>query len=96
MYRCLREAEHRSTAFIPYWQVPGLAGPNSPLEGQRKFASDLELLNAKLDECIAKVRAAVSTSLLLLFLLFASRKAEGRASGTRGLWRCSCPHAGEA
>mmetsp|Transcript_18846 Transcript_18846/g.38802 ORF Transcript_18846/g.38802 Transcript_18846/m.38802 type:complete len:641 (+) Transcript_18846:144-2066(+) len=54
VYRCLREAEHRSTAFIPYWQIPGLAGENSPLEGQRKFAEDLGLLNSKLDECIAK------------------------------------------
>mmetsp|Transcript_15462 Transcript_15462/g.36082 ORF Transcript_15462/g.36082 Transcript_15462/m.36082 type:complete len:408 (+) Transcript_15462:270-1493(+) len=54
VYRCLREAEHRSTAFIPYWQIPGLAGPKSPLEGQRMFAQDLDLLNSKLDECIAK------------------------------------------
>ena len=54
VYRCLREAEHRSTAFIPYWQIPGLSGEGSPLEGQRKFAQDLQLLNSKLDECIAK------------------------------------------
>lgn len=54
VYRCLREAEHRSTAFIPYWQIPGLAGANSPLLGQRMFAEDLGLLNGKLDECIAK------------------------------------------
>ena len=53
VYRCLREAEHRSTAFIPYWKVPGLAGARSPLQGQRRFAEDLALLNRKLDECIA-------------------------------------------
>ena len=52
--RCLREAEHRSTAFIPYWQIPGMSGEGSPLEGQRKFAVDLKLLNGKLDDCIAK------------------------------------------
>ena len=54
VYRCLREAEHRSTAFIPYWQIPGMSGEGSPLEGQRKFAADLKLLNGKLDDCIAK------------------------------------------
>jgi hypothetical protein len=45
VYRCLREAEHRSTAFVPYWQIPGLAGARSPLLGQRMFAQDLALLN---------------------------------------------------
>lgn len=54
VYRCLREAEHRSTAFIPYWTVPGLSGKYSLLEGQRTFARDLELLNGKLNDCIEK------------------------------------------
>ena len=53
VYHCLREADHRATAFIPYWQIPGLAGEASPLEGQRKFAQYLRLLNSKLDCYIA-------------------------------------------
>lgn len=55
VYRVLREAEHRSTAFIPYWEIPGMSGKGSPLEGQRLFASDLEMLNSKLDDCISEV-----------------------------------------
>jgi len=55
VYRCLREAEHRSTAFIPYWQIPGLSGPSSPLLGQRMFAQDLNLLNGKRCTIFARV-----------------------------------------
>lgn len=55
VYRTLREAEHRSTAFIPYWMLPGFSGEGAVLEGQREFARDLKLLDLKLDECINKV-----------------------------------------
>lgn len=54
VYRTLREAEHRSTAFIPYWMLPGFSGEGAVLEGQREFARDLKLLDTKLDECIEK------------------------------------------
>lgn len=54
VYRTLREAEHRSTAFIPYWLLPGLGGPESILPAQREFWADLGLLDTKLDECINK------------------------------------------
>mmetsp|Transcript_61332 Transcript_61332/g.168352 ORF Transcript_61332/g.168352 Transcript_61332/m.168352 type:complete len:412 (+) Transcript_61332:170-1405(+) len=54
VYRTLREAEHRSTAFIPYWMLPGFSGEGAVLEGQREFARDLKLLDLKLDECINK------------------------------------------
>lgn len=64
VYRTLREAEHRSTAFIPYWLLPGLGGANSLLAGQREFHADLALLDETLDACIRKaLETKVETSL---------------------------------
>lgn len=49
VYRCLAEAERRTTAFLPFWLIPGARWL---LPSQRAFADDLALLNAKLDELI--------------------------------------------
>jgi len=50
VYRCLVEAERRTTAFLPFWQIPGA---DLVLPSQREFKRDLALLNAKLDDLVA-------------------------------------------
>ena len=45
----LKEAEHRSTFYIPYWNLP-LAGVLVPR--QRRFRADLAVINACLDGLI--------------------------------------------
>jgi len=54
----LREAEHRSTFYFPYWKIPGL-GAEWPIPAlvprQRKFQQDMQLLNSVLDELILNV-----------------------------------------
>ncbi|KAH8053346.1 cytochrome p450 [Aureococcus anophagefferens] len=50
VYRCLIEAEKRTTAFIPFWLIPGAQF----LPSQVAFKNDLDLLNAKLDELVAQ------------------------------------------
>ena len=54
----LREAEHRSTFYFPYWKIPGL-GAEWPIPAlvprQRKFQEDMKLLNSVLDELILNV-----------------------------------------
>ena len=54
----LREAEHRSTFYLPYWKIPGL-GAEWPIPAivprQRKFQQDMALLNGVLDELILNV-----------------------------------------
>lgn len=49
VYGVLKEAEHRSTFYIPYWKVP-LARALVPR--QRKFAADLAVINECLDGLI--------------------------------------------
>ncbi|KAG5178640.1 cytochrome P450 [Tribonema minus] len=51
VYRVLREAEHRSASFIPYWKLPFAS---RLLPSQAEFKHDLKLLNDVLDELIAK------------------------------------------
>ena len=54
----LREAEHRSTFYIPYWKIPFL-GAEWPVPAlvprQRKFQQDMALLNSVLDKLILNV-----------------------------------------
>jgi cytochrome P450 len=57
VYGVLKEAEHRSTFYIPYWNLP-LAEVLVPR--QRKFRADLKVLNAALDELIATAKATRS------------------------------------
>ena len=43
-YACLKEAEHRSTFLLPYWNVPFLGqGKFSVVPRQREFAAHLEV-----------------------------------------------------
>jgi len=49
VYRCLVEAERRTTAFIPFWLLPGA----HLLPSQVAFRRDLDLLEGKLDELVA-------------------------------------------
>lgn len=50
VYGVLKEAEHRSTFYIPYWKIP-LARALVPR--QRTFAKDLTVINDCLDGLIA-------------------------------------------
>lgn len=54
VYGVLREAEHRSTFYIPYWNLP-LADVVVPR--QRKFRADLKVINDCLDELIERAKA---------------------------------------
>lgn len=57
-YACLKEAEHRSTFLVPYWNVPVLGqGHSSLVPRQREFARHLDVLNDKLEEMIAVARS---------------------------------------
>ena len=49
VYGVLKEAEHRSTFYIPYWNLP-LAAVLVPR--QRRFRADLAVINACLDDLI--------------------------------------------
>ena len=49
VYNTLREAEHRSTFYFPYWNIPGA---NFIVPRQRKFQRDLFLINKALNELI--------------------------------------------
>lgn len=49
VYRVLREAEHRSTSFIPYWNLPYA---DQWMGGQVEFRKDLTLLNDILADLI--------------------------------------------
>ncbi|KAK4278736.1 hypothetical protein QN277_016539 [Acacia crassicarpa] len=53
VYGTLYEAEHRSTFFIPYWEIP-LARWIVPR--QRKFQNDLKIINSCLDELIKNAK----------------------------------------
>jgi hypothetical protein len=57
-YACLKEAEHRSTFLLPYWNVPILGqGHTSIVPRQREFAAHLDVLNDKLEEMITLARS---------------------------------------
>jgi hypothetical protein len=53
VYGVLKEAEHRSTFYIPYWNIP-IARYIVPR--QRKFHADLEVINDCLDSLIARAK----------------------------------------
>lgn len=53
VYTVLREAEHRSIAALPYWDIPGIS---YVLPNQRKVVEALQLINGSLDELIAKCK----------------------------------------
>ena len=53
VYGALKEAEHRSTFYLPYWNVPLL---RAIVPRQRKFAADMKVINDTLDELITTAR----------------------------------------
>lgn len=57
VYTVLREAEYRSTAFVPYWRIP-LARLIIPR--QRRCTASLKIINSTLDGLVAKSQSLVS------------------------------------
>ncbi len=53
VYGVLKEAEHRSTFYIPYWNIPIT---KYIVPRQRKFNADLAVINACLDDLIARAK----------------------------------------
>lgn len=51
VYRALQEAEHRSTSFIPYWNLPFA---KHYMKNLQDFESNMDLLNTVLNELISK------------------------------------------
>ncbi|CAM9133790.1 unnamed protein product [Chrysoparadoxa australica] len=54
VYRVLKEAEHRSSSFVPYWKLPFA---KKWMDSQIEFSNDMEVLNSVLDRLIAKATA---------------------------------------
>ncbi len=54
VYGVLKEAEHRSTFYIPYWNLPFAA---ALVPRQRRFRADLAVINACLDGLIATAKS---------------------------------------
>ena len=53
MYGVLKEAEHRSTFYIPYWNLPFA---KNLVPRQRQFYADLAVINDCLDDLIAQAK----------------------------------------
>lgn len=53
VYGVLKEAEHRSTFYIPYWNLPFA---KNLVPRQRKFYADLAVINDCLDDLIAQAK----------------------------------------
>lgn len=53
VYRVLREAEHRSFSFLPYWKIPGVS---RVVARQRAFQEDMGLINDTLSTLIASAK----------------------------------------
>lgn len=53
MYGVLKEAEHRSTFYIPYWNLPFA---KNLVPRQRQFYTDLKVINDCLDDLIAQAK----------------------------------------
>ena len=54
VYKTLREAEHRSTFYFPYWNIPGAS---LVVPRQREFQRDLRIINDSLNELIDQANA---------------------------------------
>jgi cytochrome P450 len=53
VYNTLREAEHRSTFYFPYWNIPGAS---LLVPRQRRFQADLKLINDVLTKLIREAQ----------------------------------------
>ena len=62
VYGTLFEAEHRSTFDIPYWKVPFM---NWIVPRQRKFQSDLKVINDCLDGLIKNAKETREVSCII-------------------------------
>lgn len=56
VYTSLREAEYRSTAFVPYWNIPLL---RAIVPRQRRCTEALKIINATLDGLIQRCKDLV-------------------------------------
>lgn len=54
VYGVLKEAEHRSTFYFPYWDIPGAS---VVVPRQRAFNADLAVINDCLDDLISQAEA---------------------------------------
>lgn len=59
VYRTLREAEHRSMTFLPYWKIPGAT---TIVPRQRRFTEDMRLISDTLNTLIRGAQANASAS----------------------------------
>lgn len=58
VYRILKECEHRSTVFLPYWKIPGAPQLVPRL---RAFYSDLNILHDTLNDLIAAAKVSATS-----------------------------------
>ena len=59
VYRVLREAEHRSTFYFPYWNIPGAS---YLVPRQIMFRQDMEAINGTLNQLIAAAQATAQST----------------------------------
>jgi cytochrome P450 len=59
VYRVLREAEHRSTFYFPYWNIPGAS---YIVPRQIKFRQDMEAINGTLNQLIGAAQATAQST----------------------------------
>ena len=57
VYGVLKECEHRSTFYLPYWNLPFA---DTLVPRQRKFKEDMQYINGQLDVLIDKARNSQS------------------------------------
>jgi len=55
VYNTLREAEHRSTFYFPYWNIPGAS---MVVPRQRRFQADLKVINDVLTKLIREAQSS--------------------------------------
>lgn len=59
VYRALKETEHRSMMFLPYWKIPGAA---SVVPRLRRFYSDMRLITDTLNNLIQSAKASATSA----------------------------------
>jgi hypothetical protein len=92
VYTALREAEYRSTAFIPYWKVPLLRWL---VPRQRACTEALVVINNTLDGLISKCQQLVGDRLggrtdTDRLTIGRTDRLTGRQTGGKGAPRCYC------
>lgn len=59
VYRALKETEHRSMMFLPYWKIPGA---RSVVPRLRRFYADMQLIGETLNYLIESAKAAATSA----------------------------------